>query len=212
MESVPFEEAALSVLASRGMSETSMAMLAEGYPASPVTIGALTFFPERARFAQVRRFPAAFFVAEAWSKQHQISKHGDAQALLDAAHDFVRAAPDGDALGRESLRTGQLVFWLPRVERALESELSAERATQVLKLLGGAIRWDDYRAELDKRLLVARSFFLVGLVIAIYLLTRTGSLPGRLAGSGAALLVVGVGLGLAPWLRENARLRSLQDE
>lgn len=211
MESVPFEDAALSVLASRGMTQEVSAMLALGYPVAPVTIGALTFFPAREQFAQLRRFPELFFVAEAWRNPHQVGKHADTADLLDAAHDFLRATPEGDALGREALRSGELVFWLPRVERALRSTLSEQRTGKVLELLGGALRWDDYRAEIEKRLLFARSFFLVGLVIALYLITRNGSLPGRLAGSGAALLVVGVGLGLAPWLRENARLRSFED-
>ena len=213
IESVPFEEAALAVLAGRGMSAEVGELLAAGYPTAPLQIGTLTFFPSREHFAQVRRFPELFFIAEAWRNPRQVRKRARVEhddELLDAACDFVRHVPEGDVFGREQLRANELVFWLPRVERALESELTDERADRVLQILGGAIRWDDYRAEIDKRLLFARSFFLVGLLIALYLLTRNGSLPGRLAGSGAALLVVGVGLGLAPWLRENARLRDLE--
>lgn len=210
----PFDEAQLVALESRGMPAEARAMLAIGYPTAPIQLGALTFFPPRQHFAQLRRFPDLFFVADAWRNPRQLRRRLKLEhpaELLTAATDFVKNTPAGDSLGREALRTGQLVYWLPAIEHALEdSPLDDHRVARTLQLLGGAVRWDDYRAEIDKRLLVARSFFLVGLLIALYLITRNGSLPGRLLGSGAALGVVSLGLGLAPWLRENARLRRLE--
>lgn len=207
----PVDEARLELLRSVGMPPEVEALLAIGYPERPVRVGDLLLFPPRESLGTTGRWPRAFFVSEAGADLAHLVEDDPATdaELMDAAAALLRASRGRPVFGEEPGRSGPVRFWRPAVERRLQARLGEPRARRVLALMGRAHRADDYRAELERRLHWARLWLLIGVLAVIWAMTRDGRLSERLVLAGVAFATVGLGLGLSPWLRENARLRAL---
>lgn len=206
----PVDDARLDLLRSVGMPPEVEALLAVGYPERPLTIGELPCFPPRESLGTTGRWPRPFFVSE--TQPAMAAAPAAEEELMDAVTELLRAAGGKSPFGEERGRARTLRFWRPAVERRLTERLGTERTGRVLELLGRAHRADDYRAELERRLLWARLWFLLGVAAVVWAMAQPGRLSERLLLAGVGFATLGLGLGLSPWLRDNARLRALDGE
>lgn len=224
---VPPEQA--EALVQQGVPSAIVHRLTHGYPGAPLRMGTLVFFPPLAMLFEARRFPSHFYVAEAYEGEHVFKRRlrqalGDqdesAEANLDTSDEdldgalIAAATRYVDAFGArpavaQDASAQNLKHWLPGAEAALSESEEGERAPAHVALLGPLMSWEDYRSELERRLMVARLWCLLGVVAAVGAFSRSGALSSRLLLAFGALGILGGGLGLAPWMRATARLREL---
>lgn len=211
-------------LIQQGVPSAIVHRLTHGYPGAPLRMGTLVFFPPLAMLFEARRFPSHFYVAEAYEGEHVFKRRlrqaladqgesADANldmsdedldgALIAAATRYIDAFGARPAVAQDA-SAQNLRHWLPGAEDALNESAPAHVA-----LLGPLMSWEDYRSELERRLMVARLWCLLGVVAAVGAFSRSGALSSRLLLAFGALGILGGGLGLAPWMRATARLREL---
>ncbi|MFT5357153.1 MAG: hypothetical protein ACI9KE_004385 [Polyangiales bacterium] len=217
-------------LVQQGVPSAIVHRLSHGYPATPLRMGTLIFFPPLALLFEARRFPVHFYVAEAFDGEHVFKRRlrqslGDLEenaereidltdddldvALIAAATRYVEAFGARAATAQDDA-SKNLKHWLPGAEAALSVEAEDGESSEAhVALLGPLMSWEDFRSELERRLMVARLWCLLGLVAAIAAFSRSGALSSRLLVAFGALGILGGGLGLAPWLRVTTRLREL---
>ncbi|MFK7999226.1 MAG: hypothetical protein AB8H86_06495 [Polyangiales bacterium] len=213
-------------LVQQGVPSAIVHRLTHGYPAAPLRMGTLIFFPPLAMLFEARRFPSHFYVAEAYEGEHVFKRRvrqslvdggadGDVTdeeldgALIAAATRYIDAFGARPAMAQDA-SAQNLKHWLPGAEDALnKAKAEGEGAPAHVALLGPLMSWEDYRSELERRLMVARLWCLLGVVAAVGAFSRSGALSSRLLLAFGALGILGGGLGLAPWMRATARLREL---
>lgn len=217
-------------LVQQGVPSAIVHRLTHGYPAAALRMGTLIFFPPLAMLFEARRFPSHFYVAEAFDGEHVFKRRlrqtladqtegsdDDAditdddldEALIAAATTYIEAFGAKPATAQDA-SAQNLKHWLPGAEDALSEGTDGEATSEVhVALLGPLMSWEDYRSELERRLMVARLWCLLGVVAAVAAFSRSGALSSRLLLAFGALGILGGGLGLAPWLRATSRLREL---
>ncbi|MEM9070081.1 MAG: hypothetical protein AAGE52_16355 [Myxococcota bacterium] len=215
VEVTPVREERLALMRTVGLPEVIAELLAEGYPTRPIRLGTLTFFPPRETLGRTGRWPVLFFVAEAWARPREIHRRlpdgrDPAGEWVELATAYLEAVGAREPFGLEAQRNRTLRWWRPIVEERIVERLG-DRAERAFDAFGPALAADDYRMDLESRLHWARLWVLLGILIALYVVSRDGGLPGRLVVAAASLGGLSGALGFVPWSRANSRLRVVDD-